>query len=141
MTIDNIRFPDTSYSFREENSHGDRAERSGESLYTTAQLIESIVDHMRQNLEKSFRVSTLSSMIGCSNSHFYTLFRSRTGCSPKQFLTRLQMQRACELLASNTASVKEVALALGYTDQFYFSRVFKLNVGIAPSHYRQKNVR
>ena len=142
MTIDKIRFPDTRCSFCEdENSHRDRDERSGESQHTTAQLIEAIVDHMRQHLEKSLRVSTLSSIIGCSNSHFYTLFRSTTGCSPKQFFTRLQMQRACELLAGNTASVKEVALALGYADQFYFSRVFKLNVGIAPSHYRQKNTR
>jgi AraC-like DNA-binding protein len=46
------------------------------------------------------------------------------------------MQRACQLLDSTSARVKEIAAALGYDDPFYFSRVFKSLLAVAPLHYR-----
>jgi AraC-like DNA-binding protein len=46
------------------------------------------------------------------------------------------MGRACLLLDSSSARVKDVAEALGYDDAFYFSRVFKTWTSVAPSHYR-----
>jgi AraC-like DNA-binding protein len=92
---------------------------------------------MLRNLGKPLRVSTLSSMAGYSSSHFLTLFKSSTGYAPKEFFIRLRMHRACLMLA-RAARVKEVAAALGYDDQFYFSRLFKSVLGIAPRDYRQK---
>ena len=72
-------------------------------------------------------------MAGLSNSQFATLFKSETGCAPKRFFIRLQMLQACSLFMAQSVRVKEVALALGYKDQFYFSRLFKLVTGIAPA--------
>lgn len=53
------------------------------------------------------------------------------------YFIRLRMQRACELLRGPGLSVKETAAMLGYQDQFYFSRTFKLVVGMPPSDYRK----
>jgi AraC-like DNA-binding protein len=58
------------------------------------------------------------------------------GCPPMDYFTRLRMRRACELFDSTSASVKEVAAMLGYDDPFYFSRVFKSVLAIAPVRYR-----
>jgi len=46
------------------------------------------------------------------------------------------MERAGYLLDASSASVKEVAAALGYDDPFYFSRVFKLVNRVSPSRFR-----
>ncbi|HXC99652.1 MAG TPA: helix-turn-helix transcriptional regulator, partial [Verrucomicrobiae bacterium] len=62
--------------------------------------------------------------------------KQRTGCAPMDYFTRLRMRHACRLLSSGSASVKEVAAALGYGDPFYFSRVFKSVNKVPPSKYR-----
>jgi len=103
-----------------------------------ASRIEASLNHMLQNLDKPLRVSTLSAVSRVSPSQFFVLFKSATGHAPIDFFIRLRMQRACELLRNRDLSVKEVAGVLGYDDPFYFSRVFKSVVGIAPRGYRAK---
>jgi AraC-like DNA-binding protein len=100
------------------------------------QRVERTIDYMVQHLTEPVTVSRLSSVVGVSASHFFWLFKSVTGCSPIYFFMRLRMQRACELLEATNLNVKEVASFLGYDDPFYFSRVFKSVIGIAPRHYR-----
>lgn len=57
--------------------------------------------------------------------------------SPYQFLTRLRMGRASELLLEGESSVKSVAASLGFKDAFHFSRVFKSVHHVPPSRFRQ----
>jgi len=57
--------------------------------------------------------------------------------SPYQFLIRLRMGRACELLLQDDSPVKSVAAALGFKDAFHFSRVFKSVNHVPPSRFRQ----
>ncbi len=59
------------------------------------------------------------------------------GISPKQYLIKLRMNRALELLAENKRSVKEIALACGFADEKYFSRAFKKKYGYPPSQIRK----
>ena len=51
------------------------------------------------------------------------------------FFTRLRMAYACKLLKSTSASVKQVAIAIGYRDPLYFSKVFKAVNRVPPSRY------
>lgn len=57
--------------------------------------------------------------------------------SPKQYLLRLRMNRALELLKENELSVSEIAAACGFTDEKYFSRAFKKKYGCPPSHMKK----
>lgn len=63
------------------------------------------------------------------------LFRRFGGESPFQFLTRLKMDHAAELLMRRGGSVKMVAAAVGYPDPYHFSRVFKRTHGVPPSRF------
>ena len=63
------------------------------------------------------------------------LIRRATGRSFVALRRRFRFERACALLRAG-ASVKEAALAAGYDDPAYFSRVFKVRVGVAPSRWR-----
>lgn len=141
MSINQIQVRDTfCQSPGDEADGGDRLECSGEARSCAALAVEASILHMKRHLTMPLRISTLSSITGFSESHFATLFKSATGLPPKKFFLRLQMQRACKMFLEGTASVKEVALALGYMDQFHFSRVFKSVTGTAPCNYRRQSI-
>lgn len=110
----------------------------GQRLRRAARRIEAAINHMLQHVNKPLRVSTLSAIAGVSVSHFFPLFKSATGCTPIDFFTHLRMRRACELLRNRNLSVKETADLLGYDDPYYFSRIFKSVMGVAPREYRNR---
>ena len=64
-------------------------------------------------------------------------FHAHFAMSPKQYLTKLRMDRALELLTAGTLTVKEIAAACGFTDEKYFSRAFHCHFGEPPSKMRK----
>ena len=66
-------------------------------------------------------------------------FRRHFEMSPKQYLMRLRMNKALELLIQGERSVKEIALSCGFSDEKYFSRAFKSKYGYPPSRIH-KNI-
>ena len=98
--------------------------------------IEQSIAYMLQHLDRPLQVSTLAAQANVSTSHFFALFKRRTGSPPIDFFIRLRMERARELLEASSLHVKEVAAVLGYDDPFYFSRVFKSVNQMSPSDYR-----
>jgi len=61
------------------------------------------------------------------------------GCtSLKAYLQRRLVQRASELLLTSEQTVRHIAEALGFADEFYFSRWFKRQVGVAPTRFREQ---
>jgi len=98
--------------------------------------IEQSITYMLRHLDESLQVATLAARASICPSHFFALFKRRTGRAPMDYFTHLRMQYACRLLDATTLNVKEVAAALGYDDPFYFSRVFKAVNHIPPSRYR-----
>lgn len=94
------------------------------------------IAYMEEHVNQPLQVSTLAALANVSPSHFFALFKQFTGRPPMGYFTRLRVRHACRLLDSTSASVKEVAAALGYDDPFYFSRVFKSISTVAPLHYR-----
>lgn len=106
----------------------------------TGRKVERSIAYMTDHINQPLQVATLAALANVSPSHFFALFKQRTGCPPMDYFTRLRMQHACRLLGSTSASVKEVAAALGYDDPFYFSRVFKSVHQVPPSRYRMARV-
>ena len=98
--------------------------------------IEQSIAYMTQHLDEPLQVATLAARANISPSHFFALFKRQTGCAPIDCFIRLRMQEACRLLDETMLSVKEVAAMLGYDDPFYFSRIFKSVIHVAPSEYR-----
>ena len=72
-----------------------------------------------------------------STSHISALFKRETGTTIVDYITQCRIERAKELLASTMMSINEIAEAVGYQDAKYFSRIFRKQVCIKPSEYRQ----
>lgn len=72
-----------------------------------------------------------------SKSNLYRFFMSRFGISPMQYVIKLRLNKALKLLMEGELSIKDIALTCGFTDDKYFSRVFKSKYGYPPSQLRK----
>ncbi len=87
----------------------------------------------------NLQISDLCKVANMSASGLYRCFYAYYGMSAKQYLLQLRMKRATELLVANHHSVKEVARLCGFSDEKYFSRMFKKHFGLSPSRFFAEN--
>ncbi len=88
----------------------------------------------REYSNPDITIPTLAELCGISDEYLRRLFRTCTGSPPMEYLRSLRLRQAKELLYGGNLGVAEVALACGFTDPRYFSRVFVREYGILPSH-------
>jgi len=82
-------------------------------------------------------VSMLAKQTGCTPDYLSSLFRRECGSSLIVHINQARMNRAAFLLKETTMSIKEVAVACGFTRSSYFIRVFHRLHGMSPLHYRK----
>lgn len=100
-----------------------------------ADTMQAIVEQLQGDFTRRYSVQELARMAELSPSRFNVLFKSYTGDSAIQYQNRLRLERAKDLLLSGACNVTEAAQELGFSDVYYFSRLFKKVVGVPPSHY------
>jgi len=93
--------------------------------------------HIRLHLRDALSVQTLCRRFSIGTSTLYTLSLNSFGCSIKEYITRVRMEHAKDLLSATTLSVSEVAEQCGYPDDNYFIRTFKRRTGCTPGAYRR----
>lgn len=108
---------------------------SGGNPNTTQRVAQSIA-YMKQHLDQSATVATFAAMANLSESHYRSVFKHQTGYTPMDYLIRLRIHRACQLLDTTNLSVKEIARLTGFQDALYFSRAFKILMELSPAKYR-----
>jgi len=101
-------------------------------------LVEHSILYMRNHLNKKLKLADMAAYAGFSESHFIMLFRKSTHKSPVEYYLELKMQKACNYLDQTELMIKDIALMLGYEDQYYFSRLFCKIMGIPPTEYRKR---
>jgi transcriptional regulator GlxA family with amidase domain len=112
-----------------------RARPRGELGRRRAQL-ERVVALMRSRLAEDISQHDLQRAAGVGSSQLHVLFRELTGYSPMEYLRRLRIELAHELLGDPSLSIKEVAARTGFSDPNHFSRVFAHVDGIPPTAFR-----
>ncbi len=95
------------------------------------------IDVLSVEWNKNERISRYAELCGISESYFHTLFKRWSGLSPVDYRNRLRVAHAKSILQNSSMSIGEVASAVGFEDQFYFSRVFKAITGASPQKYRK----
>ncbi|MBQ8987629.1 MAG: helix-turn-helix transcriptional regulator, partial [Lachnospiraceae bacterium] len=99
--------------------------------------IQHALSQIHQHYREELSVREMAREAHLSESHFRSLFKDQTGLSPKDYLTSLRLSRARMLLMQTTEPLQEIAEAVGYPDQMYFSRIFRDRIGVSPSEYRR----
>lgn len=95
-----------------------------------------IISYLEANYSSKIELSRLCEMAHMSTSVLLRRFRKSTGFSPVDYLLRVRISRAIELLQNENISIIDIALAVGFSDSNYFSRQFKRIMNMSPSKYR-----
>ncbi|MDR1898627.1 MAG: AraC family transcriptional regulator, partial [Treponema sp.] len=98
-----------------------RERRAGQPNYYQ-KIVEKAKYIMEKNLEHTLSLPDISDELGISSSRFTEIFKTATAMSPHQYYIQIKIHKAEELLEKEDLSIKEIALRLGFEDQYYFSR-------------------
>lgn len=106
--------------------------RAGERTF------EESLKYIHSHLDSSISVEELAAIEYLSPSRYRSIFRTVTGCSPKEYITRQKIRLSCSLLAETDMEIRQIAERAGYPDRLYFQRIFKKETGMTPLEYRQQ---
>ncbi len=116
--------------------HENRKKSKPEKYENLKQLLSMI----REDTQKWWSIEEMAEFCNLSTAQFRRVFKRHTGMLPKDYIDRLKILKAAELLIGTNYSVEEIAGMFGYRDPFHFSKRFKQITGFAPLHYRTEFV-
>ncbi|WP_295654625.1 AraC family transcriptional regulator [uncultured Mucilaginibacter sp.] len=99
--------------------------------------VSASISLMKENISRSYQIKELADHARYSVSHYSELFRRKTGFAPIQYFLQLKIQRACQYLYFTKMNIKQICGEVGFEDPFYFSRMFKKQMGQSPLQYRK----
>ncbi len=93
-------------------------------------------DYMDAHISNKMSLEEIAKVSCLSLHHFKRTFRTLYGCAPHQYLVRKRMEKACNLLATSTSRVDDIALSCGFENTSAFIRQFRATTGTTPMGYR-----
>lgn len=106
-------------------------------IYYTQDLLTEVIRYMGNYTDCKMKLEDFSSFFNISPSKLTKLFKLRTGISAMEYFLRLKIDAACYILKSSESLNKEIAMQLGFSDEFHFSKIFKKKTGLSPKEYRE----
>lgn len=106
-----------------------------------SELVERAAEFVRGHIGENLTLAAVAREMNVSPNYLTSLFREGVGVSLGRFILEERMGRAQRLLDAPEARVKEVALELGFSDPYAFSRAFKRHTGLAPSQWQVRGRR
>lgn len=101
-------------------------------------LVAELRVYILRHLDEPLTLAQLARHAGLSKFHFCRLFRQEAGRTPMEEVRVLRMGRARDLLQTTSMPMKAIATAVGLSDQFQLSHLFRHYHGTAPSQLRRK---
>ncbi|GJM73863.1 DNA-binding response regulator [Paenibacillus macerans] len=99
-------------------------------------LVRDALRYLDEHLHEPVTLRQVADMLHLNPSYFSVLFKEQTEMTFSEYLSRLRMLRAKELLLRTSLPVGEIAERVGYQTDKYFIKVFKSFEGMSPSKYR-----
>lgn len=101
------------------------------------QIIRAL-DYIDKNLTRNLNVAEVANITGWTHEHFTRIFTDHIGLPPQKAIMYRRVERACQHLLHEQWSIKQIAFAVGFKDEHYFSRTFIKVKGITATEYRNK---
>lgn len=108
------------------------------TLLETPQLVRDAKKYIEENFAREeFSLTEAADYTHVSPQHLSRVFRQSTGITFMDYITRVRIRRAIELLRDDDHKMYEIAEAVGYSSQHYFSSAFKKVLGVSPMEYKK----
>lgn len=101
--------------------------------------ISNLISSIRMHPENQWNFHECAGQIFISYSHFRRLFNILSGYPPNRFVIKRRIHKAAKLLRHTNKAIKEISYEVGYEDIYYFSKLFKQNMGIPPAYFRKES--
>ncbi len=102
-----------------------------------SKLTRDIIAHIRSSMEEPLSLAYFADYFDKNASLLSHTFKKETGMTLTDYIRRVRMEEALRLLHTTDLSISEIAVAVGYTDFSYFSKIFSHFHGQSPSAYRR----
>lgn len=103
--------------------------------------IDDVMAFISDHYDNRFSLDELASRCNLNPSYFSRVFRERAGIPLFEFINRLRIERAVQLLKNTSMTILEIALTVGYNNISFFNRYFRKLKGCSPGEYRKKIVK
>lgn len=103
-------------------------------------IISKAKSFIEENFQRDISLDDVSRIVDISPYYFSKLFKEETGENFIDYLTGIRIEKAKKLLQNRELSIKNICADTGYSDPNYFSRIFKKQVGVTPTEYRESMI-
>lgn len=114
----------------------DRADARNGGVFSLAKR-RRLQDYFEANLATNMSLAELAALVGLSAHHFIKVFKNTFDATPHQYMLHLRTELAKRLLEDDCASISDVSLSLGFSDQSHFTRIFRSLTGRTPTQFRR----
>jgi len=115
----------------------DEERMSKEGNLKNRQVVNYIVDYIKENHTSHISVAQLAQMVYLSPDYLGKIFKKETGMTIGTMVQQVRIEKVCHLLASTDYTVAKIAEACGFEDMNFFYKIFKKHMGILPGEYRR----
>ena len=98
-----------------------------------------LVAYITENFRQKHTLSQLSARFNLNENYICNLFSKHYNSTLTRFMTELRMREALRMMNQTEKAFKEIAVDCGYSDYYYFCKVFKEYYGASPTQYRMDN--
>jgi len=103
-------------------------------------LIIDAIEFITKNILNKINIKSLASSLGLSSVQFSRRFRGSIGVNPQEYVTLLKLRHARILLLETDGTIEDIAIQCGYSNGFYFSRIFSSKMKTSPSRFRNTHL-
>lgn len=107
--------------------------------YNKSYAVKRIINYLNENYEHKISLDQIAHNMYLSPVYISKIFKEETGESPINYLIKIRLERAREILEdTESSSVKSIANQVGYEDVYHFSKLFKKYYGVSPLNYKKQ---
>jgi YesN/AraC family two-component response regulator len=99
-----------------------------------------ITKYIDGNYSDDITLSSLSEKFKLSESYIARLFKNELGTTSAKYINRTRITNACKMLLYSSKTVGEISEAVGFKDQYYFTRIFRSFLNMTPTQYRKSRI-
>ena len=112
--------------------------RQSELSSTNTAALANVLEHIEKHYARQIKLGDLAEIAGITEQHLCRLFKRNFHLRPMEYLAKVRIQHAKEMLVYSEKNIAEIAEASGFPDSSYFSVIFKKHENVTPGEYRGK---
>ena len=109
------------------------------SHQTPNNTLQKILHYINKHYTEPINLTSIAEKFGFSTSYITKLFRNFLGKGTVDYINDLRLTAACEYLISSNHTIGEISNKIGFSNQYYFDRLFKRKYGVTPKEFRKRN--